>query len=116
MSVSIRAKITRPNTSTVWPFVQFVSDLTANYELLTQCDSYFKGNKETDLEVYVDHYFPTADGFALNKDAVYALIPLWQTEANREAATNYCTANNIVTTFEEINEPDLTGYVPLHLA
>jgi hypothetical protein len=115
MSISIRATINRPDTNTVWVFEEFYADLVENYRKMTQCDTYLRGDKSNDLTVYVDHYFPTDDSFNLAKDTVYTLIPLWQNESNKEATEIYCRDNNITTTIEEIQDPDLSDYTPLHL-
>lgn len=116
MGISIRCTMTRPNTSTVWPFIQFLDDLTANFYALVICDSYFKGNQETDLEVVVDHYFTTEEAFNLNKDEIYAKLPLWQTDANKASNEAYMASSGCTVTYTEVTDPDLSEYVPMNLA
>jgi hypothetical protein len=114
MSASIRVTITRPNTSVVWPFVQFASVTEANYTVMSQAiDTYLKGDVTNDLTVLVDHYFVSNDFFAENKSIAHEYIPLWKNTDNSAEVDSYISTNNITVTTEEVTDPDLTGYVPL---
>lgn len=114
MSKSIHATITRTDVSTVWPFFIFYEENDRNFDVLdetTKCQTYMKGNPDTDLVLYVHHLFEDEAFFDSYKDTAYNHIPLWKTSANASEVDAYMTANNVTVELEEQTNPSLAGFV-----
>jgi hypothetical protein len=59
------------------------------------------------------YYFPTDELFSRYKDIAYNYIPVYKTAFSDNELLEYYALNHINVTFEEIDNPDLTGYVLL---
>lgn len=120
MSKSIRVTMVRPTTSTVWPFDLFPwsSTLFENFSTFEAAgiESWIIGNEDNDLTLVVDHYFPTDELFAAEKDSTYALLPMWCNSGNRADSESYCTDNGITVTMQEVDNPDLSAYTRITTA
>lgn len=113
MSKSILGTITRQSTDTVWPFFIFYEANDTNFDVLdgtTKCQTYMKGNPDTDLVLYVQHVFEDEAFYETYKDTANQHIPLWKTTANASEVESYMTANNVTVDLEELTNPDLSGY------
>lgn len=114
MSKSIRVTMTRPSTTTVWPFDINPWDLTLQSQFFEfenlGIESWIIGNEDNDLTLVVDHYFANDADFEEQKDLAYTKIPLWTDNTNRNDSNDYCQANNISVEVTEVENPDLSAY------
>jgi len=137
MSKSIKATYKKLNTSDIWPYQRGTSLVNAhvvsdtNHQTLITLgvqiyySSFLKAILEASaarelvgtarnlawnniLEYNVHYYFPTDELFNNYKNMNYS-YELWWTALTGHAT--FLSDNNITITFEEISNPDLTGYV-----
>ena len=66
---------------------------------------------DLDQHLVIDQYFvfPNDSAFEEHKDFAYAHLPLFKFDSESESR-QYCEDNHITITFEEVDNPDLTGY------
>jgi hypothetical protein len=115
MSVSIRVTMTRPNTSTVWPFDIWSSITAENFLFLeaNSVESWIKGNEDTDTNIIVDHYFADDAVFASFKTTAQQHIPLWKNSSNLAETVDYEADNSITFTVTEVSNPVHTEYTKI---
>ena len=119
MAKSIRGTLIRPTPETVWDMHVFFDGVVENVSILNstgQITTYLKGNPLTDLILIVDHYFEDDEFFESYKATAYEYLPAWITAANKQEALDYSRENGTSVILEEIDNPDLTGYVPIEQA
>jgi hypothetical protein len=117
MSKSIRVTMTRPSTTTVWPFDIEPWKPTLENQFLEfenlGIQSWIIGNEDNDLTLVVDHYFTDNANFEVQKNLAYTKIPLWTNNSNRPGSDEYCQANNITIEITEVDNPDLSAYTQI---
>ena len=115
MSAAIRVVITRPTTSTVWPFDIWPTVVESNWNALEDAgvESWIIGNEDTDLEITVDHYFADDALFASYKETALQHIPMWKNTENSAEVNLYQTDNNVVSPITEVANPDYTGWTKI---
>ena len=117
MSKSIRVTMNRLSTTMVWPFDIFPWENTLSENFMTfeeeGIESWILGNEDTDLELVVDHYFPSDELFTAKKDLIYSLLPMWCNSDNRTESESYCTDNSVTVSMVEIDNPDLSSYIKI---
>lgn len=115
MSVAVRSVVTRPTVDVVWPFYVFFKIVGQHFyetEALG-ATQWFKGDPLNDLSVTIVVAWEDPAVFEANKAAFYAIYPAFKSAENAAEADWYVESNNITITTEEVNDPDLTGFVPL---
>ncbi len=116
MAKSIRGTFTRPNTESIWAMYIFYDTVVENIRTFHETGkiiTYMKGDPSTDLSLVVDHVFTDDEFFTEYKDTAYTIIPSWGTPATMDEINAYMSANNQTLVLEEVDNPDLTGYVPI---
>lgn len=116
MTKSIRGTFTRPSTDSVWAMYVFFPTVVDNINYFDSLGvtTHMKGDPATDLTLVADHVFADEDSFADLKDVVYARVPAWTTAENRAEYEEYAADNGQTLVLEEVDNPDLTGYVDIH--
>jgi hypothetical protein len=106
--------MTRPNTTTIWPFDISPWNLTLQSQFFEfenlGIQSWIVGNEDNDLLLIVDHYFVNDSDFDAQKELAYSKIPLWTDDNNRAESDEYCQSNNITIEITEVTNPNLSGY------
>jgi len=118
MAKSIRGTFTRPSTSSFWAMNVFYNNVVENVAIFTstgEIETYMKGDPENDLVLVVDHVFRHDDFFEDYKTEAYKHIPSWKTAATATEVDEYMLANNQTLVLEEVDNPDLTGYIRIEL-
>lgn len=123
MPKSIKVTATKSGLEDRWPFffeeeifknLRILQDigvqeyvLNTVAELLLRRDTFDINN----LLFLSNHYFfPTDELFKRYKDIIYNFIPCYKTAFSDNELLEYYALNHINVSFEEIDNPDLTGY------
>lgn len=125
MPKSIKVDATKSNKEDQWPFFftsecmknkKILQDIGINSYILSSMANYPHLNN-TYLEckdllmISAQYYFSTDEMFSRYKDIVYNHIPLYKTAFSDNELLEYYAFNHINVTIEEIDNPDLSGYV-----
>lgn len=125
MPKSIKVAATKSNKEDQWPLF-FTPELMKNKKILQDIginsyilssmanyphttNTYFLLNDL--LLISNQYYFSTDEMFSRYKDIVYNHIPLYKTAFSDNELLEYYALNHINVTIEEIDNPDLSGYV-----
>jgi len=122
MPKSIKVTATKSSKEDQWPFffdkevkknLKILQDIGVQEYVLSDGNNLLFHNDR--LLLPYQYYFPTDELFSRYKDIVYNYIPLYKTAFSDNELLEYYALNHINITSEEIDNPDLTGYVLLNL-
>jgi hypothetical protein len=127
MSKSIKLVATKSSKEDQWPLF-FQKEIEKNLKILRDIgvqeyilpdsnswnlDEWDQASNNNRLLLSYQYYFPTDELFSRYKNIAYNCIPAYKTAFSDNELLEYYSLNHINVTLEEIDNPDLTGYVLL---